>query len=400
MTAPDLSRDRTALIDDLRMLLDESPESARARERILVERMQERPSAPIVLYGAGNLGRRTLRLLRAHKLDAAAFIDNDPARWGTAVDGVPVLSVDDATSQFATDGFAIVTIWRAEGGHDFLVTRSDLHRRGWNRVESFIPLYWGLGDEALPYITIDVPTNVLESRDQILEVAELWGDDRSLREYVGQVRWRLTGDFGALSPPEPHQYFAHGLVRATADEVFVDCGAFTGDTLLDVRRRLGSWRAYYAFEPDPASFAALTAAVENLPEELARRVHLRQAATSDRSGIARFDASGLGGASLSEAGGVTVDCVAIDDVVHDPPTFVKMDIEGGESAALRGGTKSIHVGNPLLAVAAYHRQADLWELAVQVHEMVPDHRLFLRPHVREGFDTVLYAIPSGRLALT
>ena len=400
MTAPDLSRDRTALIDDLRMLLDESPESARARERSLVERLQEPPSAPIVLYGAGNLGRRTLRLLRTHRQDAAAFIDNDPARWGTAVDGVPVLSVEDATSRFAADGLAIVTIWRAEGGHDFLLTRSDLHRRGWKRVESFIPLYWGLGDEALPYITIDAPTNVLKSRDDILEVADLWGDDRSLREYVGQVRWRLTADFAALSAPEPDQYFAHGLVRATSAEVFVDCGAFTGDTLLDVRRRLRSWQAYYAFEPDPVSYPVLAAVVDSLPPDLADRVHLRKAATSDHTGVARFSATGLAGAGLSDAGDTVVECVSLDEVIDEPPTFVKMDIEGAEPAALRGATRSVQVGNPLLAVAAYHRQADLWELAAQVHKMAPDHGLFLRPHVREGFDTILYAIPSARLALT
>ena len=51
----------------------------------------------------------------------------------------------------------------------------------------------------------------------------------------------------------------------------------------------------------------------------------------------------------------------------------------------------------MLAVAAYHKQADLWELPRLVRDMAPDYRLFLRPHAGEGFDAVLYAIPPERV---
>jgi FkbM family methyltransferase len=389
---------REALLRELRAMLGEVADEARMRERRLYVELQSHPKTPIVLFGAGNLGRRTLSVLRAHGRDVAAFVDNDRARWGGAVEGVPVLSPDDASSQFAADGLVVVTIWRAEGGHDFLATREALQQSGWRRVESFIPLFWGFGADALPYITIDLPTKVLAARDEVMAAADLWSDERSLREYVGQLRWRLTGDFAALAAAEPNQYFAEDIVRVGPDEVFVDCGAFTGDTLLDVAARVGSWRAYHAFEPDPASFAALKAAVATLPAPLAERVQLHRAATAESRYTAQFNASGLGSASLSDAGTYEVECVAIDDVLTNaPPTFVKMDIEGAESAALTGCARGIREGQPLLAVAAYHKQADLWELPNQVHDMMPAYHMFLRPHVPEGFDTVLYAMPTDRL---
>jgi FkbM family methyltransferase len=390
---------REALLGDLRGMLDEAPADARDREDRLLRELELQPDTPIVLFGAGNLGRRTLSLLRARGRDAAAFVDNAPSLWGTVVDGLPVLTAEEATARFATDGLAIVTIWRAEGGHDFLATRDGLWQRGWERVESFIPLFWSLGADALPYITIDLPTNVLAAADDVLAAADLWADERSLREYVAQVRWRLSGDFAALSPPDPDQYFAEGVVKLRDDEVFVDCGAFTGDTLLDLAARVDSWRAYHAFEPDPASYSELEAAVATLPARLADRVHLHRAATSDRRSTAQFNASGLGSAALSAGGTYEVQCIPVDDVVIDPtPTFIKMDIEGAESAALRGCSRAIQNNLPLLAIAAYHKQADLWELPVQIREMAPAYRLFLRPHVAEGFDTVLYALPPERLA--
>lgn len=397
MTVGEPAAAREALLDELHEMLGEATDQARVREQRLFKELESQPNTPIVLFGAGGLGRRTLSLLRAHGREVAAFVDNDRARWGGATDGVPVLSPDDASSRFAANGLAVVTIWRAEGGHDFLATREALEQSGWRRVESFIALFWGYGADALPYITIDLPTKVLAARNEVMAAAKLWSDERSLREYVGQVRWRLTGDFSALAPAEPNQYFAEGIVRVGPDEVFVDCGAFTGDTLLDVAERVGSWVAYHAFEPDPASFAALEAAVATLPAPLAERVHLHRAATSDHRFTAQFDATGLGSASLSNSGVFEVECVAIDDVVKDPPTFVKMDIEGAESAALNGCARGIRRGNPLLAIAAYHKQADLWELPSQVHDMMPGYSMFLRPHVAEGFDTVLYAMSPERL---
>lgn len=380
---------------ELRALLDESLHDAHQREGRLVGDLRSQPDRPLVLYGAGNLGCRTASLLRSNGISVAAFIDNDEGRWGTNLEGIPILSPSEGSSRLADHGLVIVTVWRAEGGHDFRVTRDDLRKRGWSQVESFIALFWGLGVDALPYITIDLPSNVLASRDEVLGAADLWSDERSLREFVGQVRWRLTGDFAALPPPEPDQYFAAGIVSVKPDEVFVDCGAFTGDTMLDVARRVGSWRAYHAFEPDPASFEMLKASLATLPARLADSVHLHRAATADRSFTAQFNASGMGSASLSASGAYEVECIAIDQVVADP-TFIKMDIEGAEAAAISGASKAIRERRPLLAIAAYHKQADLWELPKLVHDLEPAYRLFLRPHVAEGFDTVLYAVPPDR----
>jgi FkbM family methyltransferase len=391
--------DHQVLLEELRQLLSESAHDTRAREQALVGELAAKPEMPIVLVGAGNLGRRTLALLRSHGRSAAAFTDNNCELWGSRVEGVPVLSPAIASAGYASKGLAIVTIWRGEGGHDFRVTRDDLRRLGWRRVESFIPLYWGLRGEALPYITVDLPTKVLEAREAVMTAASLWSDARSLREFVGQIRWRLTADFHALPPVEPDQYFAEGVVFVGPDEVFVDCGAFNGDTMLSVARLVGCWSRYHAFEPDPATFAALETAVASLPTSLANRVQLYQAAVTDCRSVAPFRASGAASASLSERGEALVDCVALDSTVAEPPpTFIKMDVEGAESAALAGAAQIIHHGRPLLAVAAYHKQSDVWELPRLIHNMAKDHRLFLRSHAGEGFDTVLYAVPPERLA--
>ena len=228
--------------------------------------------------------------------------------------------------------------------------------RGGDQVESFIALYLGICRGRVAIFHNRSTDERARGKGRRAGRRRSSGRiERSLREYVDQVRWRLSGDFSALSRPEPNQYFADDLVHVGSNEVFVDCGAFTGDTLLDVAKRVDAWDAYHAFEPDPESFAVLQVAVASLPPSLAERVHLHRAATADQHGTAMFNATGLGSARLSTVGEYEVECVTIDETITESrPTFIKMDIEGAEAGGPgrrdhldpRGTAPARHLGLP------------------------------------------------------
>ena len=48
--------------------------------------------------------------------------------------------------------------------------------------------------------------------------------------------------------------------------------------------------------------------------------------------------------------------------------------------------------SPILTICVYHRQADLWRIPALIHAINPGYRLFLRPHLIEGWDVVCYAL--------
>jgi hypothetical protein len=66
----------------------------------------------IVLFGAGGIGRSVAGKLLASGITPLALADNDPKKHGTSVQGVPVLSVEEAARKFP-DARAIVTIYDA-----------------------------------------------------------------------------------------------------------------------------------------------------------------------------------------------------------------------------------------------------------------------------------------------
>src|SRR5258707_411336 len=65
----------------LEELLAEGVDGAIARERSTFDEFAGPFGRDIVLFGAGNLGRRTLRKLREEGIEPLAFLDNDSARW-------------------------------------------------------------------------------------------------------------------------------------------------------------------------------------------------------------------------------------------------------------------------------------------------------------------------------
>ena len=74
-----------------------------------------------------------------------------------------------------------------------------------------------------------------------------------------------------------------------------------------------------------------------------------------------------------------------------------MDIEGAEFDALRGGSNVIRRDRPILAICVYHNQNDIWRIPLLIHEMIPEHKLYLRAYEGDGFQTVMYAVPPERL---
>jgi hypothetical protein len=114
--------------------------------------------------------------------------------------------------------------------------------------------------------------------------------------------------------------------------------------------------------------------------------------------MVRFSAMGTDGSAIGEDGDLDVECVALDEVLHnEAPSYIKMDIEGAELDALAGSRRLIAGQSPVLAICSYHRQSDLWRIPLLIHSYNPDYRFYLRQHLIEGWDVVCYAVPRRRL---
>lgn len=350
----------------------------------------------VILYGAGHLGRDVLRLLAARGTNVRCFLDRN-ARPGDRVEGVPVQEPEDAAFDEAArrETPVVVTIFNPDVDLPALLEK--LRRSGWQKVMPFVEFHRGFAAELGDRFWLTTLDFYRTQAVPIRAAAALWNDPRSREIYDAVLRSRLGADPVVLPAPDlEHQYFPADVPAWQTPCRFVDCGAFDGDTLAQLRRTGLALEAVAAFEPDAdnvrklAAQMASMATMPNGPETL-----LWPCAVSSATMRLRFD-SGRGAASgLHADGSETVQAVALDEALAGfRPTLIKMDIEGAEPDALHGAQGIIRRHRPGLAICIYHRPEHLWTIPALIHGWGLGYRFFLRVHRYNGFDVVLYALPT------
>ena len=370
-------------------LLSESVDAALSRTRSVFQELMAHAASGAVLYGAGRLGRKTAAALKEAGIEPLAFADNDPGLVGSEVDGTGVLSPADAAARWRDSALFVVSTFRPDNG-GVRARLEDLEALGCSRIASFLPLGWGLKG-ILPHFGADLPARILGHAGDLARIAGLLGDQQSRETFRAELEWRLHAQFRAVGAPAPDQYFPRDLVRPQPGEVFVDGGAYDGDTLRSCPWPLGK---VLAAEPDPSTAARLRATG-------GPHVVVREALLGAEAGTARFEATGTMASRRSDAGALEVPVTTIDTLAEgERPTFIKLDVEGDELAALLGARRTLGRSRPVVAVCMYHRPEDLWTLPLFLHEALPGHGIYLRSHAADGFELVAYAVPPRRLAAT
>jgi len=361
------------------------------------ERLIASTGEPLVLAGAGEVGENTLRVLRQKGVAVACFVDNNPVKWGTKLDGLPILSPRTAGRDFGDRSPFVVTFSCDE--RTFAREHARLARFG-ARIVCNVSVLLQKWAEISGWPS-EHPSYYQERADDALNVLDMFADAESRDQFVGHLRWRLLREYKSLPTGELHdQYFREEIIRLVPNECFVDGGAFDGDSIRTfLYHRCEAFSRIHAFEPDARTFPKLQSFVSSLQPTLAERILAYPYALADRDGIADFTALGNHSSFLgASAGSVTsVRMVALDQLIGgENVTFIKLDLEGGEMPAIAGAEEIIRRRRPIVTVAVYHKPSDLLDIPLRLRALCNDYSFHLRTHSNFGFDIVLYAVPRER----
>jgi FkbM family methyltransferase len=142
----------------------------------------------------------------------------------------------------------------------------------------------------------------------------------------------------------PEMMFTLHMLRE--GELFLDVGANVGSYSVLAASVCGA--SVVAVEPDPDTAAHLDRNMRQ--NRVSARVQIVQAAVGAEGGVARFTVGKDTENRLvrdEETGGREVEVRTIDDIVGDlSPTMLKIDVEGFETAAMRGAARTLD--NPVL----------------------------------------------------
>lgn len=90
------------------------------------------------------------------------------------------------------------------------------------------------------------------AENRIRAVEEKLSDEKSCEVFRRRMEFLRNGDlYDFMKIPVDHDaYFDVDEMHYTQDEVFVDCGAYIGDSIDGYRKHVGQYRKIYALEPD------------------------------------------------------------------------------------------------------------------------------------------------------
>jgi len=226
---------------------------------------------------------------------------------------------------------------------------------------------------------------------------EQLNDYRSKRILLNILTYWLTVDDSKISQLNDKyfsQYFDYDIIKCNKNEIFVDVGAYIGDTLVEYVKAFGAdcYNKFYCYEIVPKNIDLIKKNIElfNL-----KNVIIREKGVSDKNGFMYLTQNEISSIiTLAKTGKFKVATVKLDDDISEKVTFIKMDIEGAEEQALKGCLKTIKKHKPKLALSVYHNYKDLWKLPRIISKTCNTYKYYLRYYGGNLIPTefILYAI--------
>lgn len=338
---------------------------------------------PVVLYGMGDGAEKIIDVLNKKGLNVSAVFASDGFVRKKVFRGHTVESYSSICEKF--DDFTVLVSFGTKRPEviDNIINIS--HSRELYAPD--VPVFGG-GLFDLEYFG--------ENFSRLERIYERLCDNISKKAFVCSIKYRLTGKIDYLFECEtaPEESYL-SVLRPYKDCVYIDVGAYNGDTVKEFSQYSGTDITVHAIEPDSKNFKKLSSYADLCD---IKKIKLHNAAAWNENGyITFYSRSGRNSANTTahkESVKAEQTASLMLDSIAEHADYIKIDAEGADKNALLGAKHLISQKNsPSLCVAAYHRTEDYFEIPECVFNINENYKLYFR-HFRHipCWDTNFYFI--------
>jgi FkbM family methyltransferase len=260
-------------------------------------------------------------------------------------------------------------------------------------------LGWCYWLSSTPTVSLDE----IEASKPYRDVLSLLEDEESRVTFQRLHAFRNGHDlaFSAMNSNDKHYFNSLTLQSCIFDKsiTYLDVGAYNGDTLR-LLVSLGKVGRTLLFEPDSDNYRALHCTLEEL-----HQLHPQMSigafplALGNKDRFLRFSGHGESATLRETVEAVDyrqIHVVRFDDLFpFDIVDFIKIDAEGADLEVLQGMERLVIRSRPILALSLYHLPDDITDLPLAVNQMLDGlaYNYYIRQHMNNSFESVLYAVP-------
>ena len=332
---------------------------------------------PIFIYGMGDGAEKILRVFDENFIPVAGFFASDEFVRGHSFKGHLVHTLSQIEALI--DDFIVVLAFGA--GYPSLYDRIKSIAKRHILLAPDVPVV-GEGLFTYSYCT--------ENAEKIQAVYDMLADDVSKQTFADVINFRISGKTEYLDRcTVARSDIFRDIIRPADNEIYIDMGAYNGDTVTEFANISENYTHIYAVEPDTRNFRKLTKNTEGMHD-----ITLINAAAYNCDTEIEFDDLSGRNSRIDQNGKKSSKMVAAvrGDTLTENATLIKMDVEGAERQAIEGCKVSLRNGAKLIC-ALYHRTDDLFELPLAVHSINPELKLYIRHTLYiPAWETNLYAV--------
>lgn len=352
-----------------------------SKQRSLMECLRT-SSRPIMLYGAGVYAYVLKRFLEANDLTVACVMVDEAYKTDDNFMGVRVVTTEEMENRLSDFHFVV-------GITNVPLAVERLEKLGAANVHVVdIPDYLNMPEPFMDRVFVEQHG---ADFDQALQV---FADDLSRQTFVAAINTKIHENLDYVRPHVrvDNLYFPKSEFRLRDDEVFLDVGGFTGDTVREFHQVTGGrYCKIISLEPFEDNYARLIESVKVL--DSSRVVPIQVGAWDEKTTLS-FATNDMDiDNKISEGGTQKIEVDTIDAIMRregSKLSLIKTDINGAEYRALAGARQTLKRDRPRV-ITRLHLKEDFYRIPLLLRDIAPDMKIHLRQRGYFSMMLILYA---------
>ncbi len=346
-----------------------------------------------VLIGAGTLGKSIYYKLKKIGYKPVFIADNNLLEDILFDDKIYIRNYNYLRNYKNKEVVVIVSVFNPKAS--FKIIKKQLNDFGFSNIVSFLELFRLFESIFLPFLNYVNIKRYVNELNHIKQFVNKLSDKKSIEIFNSNLAARQSFNIELYPEGDGDCYFPPDLFNNKMFDncLYIDCGAYDGDTVTKFVKEHPNFGRVVAFEPDNTNYKNLLWNVNSLKNTVKNKILCLQAGVSNKNNLVKFEGEMGMGSKIEASGKTLVQLISIDDVVtaeYHNQNFVKLDVEGNELNCLKG-MKSFVVGQRCsFAISVYHRFDDIWKIGNYIYSLNKNYNYYLRQHGNDGMDLVLY----------
>lgn len=343
----------------------------------------------IVLFGAGFSVNNLIKKLLEKNINIVAICDNDKSKYGQTIKDIEIMSLKKSIELFPSALYII-------SSHNYFW---DIY----NSLQEKIPTknISTIDFECAHYFYgYEFKNYFIKNINDFETIYNLFEDDYSKNLFLQVLKSHFSGqrkEFDKSFSGNEDWYLFNSLLKPNEDSVYLDCGAYDGDTILLFNKVANNkYKKIFALEPDPTIQNQLNKTID---DNDIKNIEIVKVGAYNSKSTVQFEQSGVYSNILdvnsnsSKNNLIEIKVDSIDNLIKDTKVdIIKMDIEGAEYFAIQGAKNIIHRDSPKLAICLYHNYEDFLRIPLLINKMNPNYKFYIRHQSFGCTDTILFAV--------